>query len=164
MLQLLLSSCLYISVAAILVYAIYYFRKNIKVRSDHKSSQGEVIVLELSFVSTSSTVKRPQKIVDKRSKIGSHFKSGLFSSQSIRKDPTLSILTFCQQRNNGISLCTDICIALALLVVTLVLALAVLRGHSVDNASSGGETNWENQVNGGALNKYLYTYKAPLHP
>ena len=32
MLQLLLSSCLYISVASVLVYTIYHFRKNIKVR------------------------------------------------------------------------------------------------------------------------------------
>ena len=59
----------------------------------------------------------------------------------------LTTIIFCYQRNKRISLCTDICIALALLVVTLVLALAVLKGHSLDSDTNGEETHRGNEVN-----------------
>ena len=63
----------------------------------------------------------------------------------------MSIITLFYQRNNGQSLCTDICIGLALLVVSLVLALSVLRGHSFDSDDSEEKTNLEHEVNGNLL-------------
>ena len=56
------------------------------------------------------------------------------------------------QRNKGHSLCTDICIGLALLVVSLVLALAVLRGHGLDSKTSGEENDWQHEV---SFSKYF---------
>ena len=59
---------------------------------------------------------------------------------------SLSTIVCVNQRNNGNSLVTDICIALILVFVFLVLALAVLRIHGVDDDTDGGENNRENEV------------------
>ena len=118
MLQLLLSSCLYISVATVFVCTIYHFRKNLKVRSYHKNSLER---LNLIFLGKS-----------------------LFLQNVFLK--TLSTIVCVNQRNNGNSLVTDICIALILVFVFLVLALAVLRLHGVDDQTGGEESNRENEV------------------
>ena len=178
MLQLLLSSCLYISVFPTLYFCSLnkiYQEKGLGppcfITSEQSSSAAQSqrrdkrTLLSLSNVTTpaiimslhfcSRSLRRhyllfQEKYQGKTSPYEQLWK-GLFNfprQKSVYLKTLPTIQTFVLQRNNGNSLVTDICIALVLVFVFLVLVLAVLRVHGHDDGTSGEENSRETEVNG----------------